>query len=177
MGVTMKLASTEAPVPEARIETGPADVGGTIMLAVHSPRSSAGAYVSVRPSPTVTVMLSIGLNPEPVSLKTIPGEPLERASLRPAPNVSVTAGTLVARVTVPEAWTLWEPAGSEGAMKEAVQDPFGSAEIPEATEIPSRLTKIPASFAEKPAPVTVTEVPAEALRWTRETDGVIVKPV
>ena len=164
-------------MPEARIETGPAGVGGIIVLAVHSPRSSADAYVSVRLSPTLTLMISIAMKPEPVMLKMVPGEPLERASLRLVPNVSVTAGTVVAGVRVPEAWTLWEPAWSEGAMKEAVQDPLGSAEIPEATEIPSMLTKISASFAEKPAPVTVTEVPAEALRWTGETDGVIVKPV
>ncbi len=173
----MKLASTGAPVPEARIGTGPAGVGGTIALAVHSPRWSADANVSVRPSPTVTLMLSIALKPEPVILTMVPGEPLERPSLRPAPNVNVTAGVAAAGVTVPEAWTLYEPAGSEGAVTEAVQDPLGSAEIPEATETSSRLTKIPASFAAKPAPVTVTEVPAEALRLTRETDGVIVKPV
>ncbi len=93
-------------MPEARIKTGPAGVGGTIVLAVHSPRSSADAYVSTRPSPTVTLMLFIALKPEPVILKMVPGGPLERASLNLAPNVSVTAGTLVAGVTVPEAWTL-----------------------------------------------------------------------
>ena len=98
-------------------------------LAVHTPCELAET-ISVKPLPTVTVMLSLGSKPDPRTSKAVPGDPLEGSRLNPAPRFNVTGGTLPTKVSEPEAPAVCEPAGREGTIREAVQEPLGSAEIP-----------------------------------------------
>jgi hypothetical protein len=144
-------------------------------LAVHTPCSLAETSVLAGLSPTVTVILSLVLKPEPLTCKVLPGGPLDRSSFKPAPSVNVTTGALAAEVRDPEARIVREPAAAVGTVKGLDHFPSASAAIPEATRLPSKLMVMPVSLAPKPTPVAVTEVPGEAFGRSRESKGVTVK--
>ena len=143
-------------------------------LAVHSPFELAEALTSVNPFPAVIVTLSIGLKPEPRTSTTVPGDPLERSTLNPAPRISVTAWTLSADVREPDARVECAPDGREGTISVADQEPLASAKIPVATGLLSIVTVIAFSFMAKPAPVAVTGLPGGILRRSNENIGVTV---
>ena len=175
-GVTVKSVSLGWPLaPDARIVRRPPGAEGIVTSAVHAPWESAEAPASIKSSPTVMVILSLGAKPEPLTSREVPGDPLERSRLNLAPRVRVTSGTLPLRVREPEARTVCEPAGREGMIRERVQDPVASAVIPVATESWSTVTEIEVSLAANPTPLAVTEAPGEVFRLSSESRGVIVK--
>jgi hypothetical protein len=121
------------------------------------------------------VILSLALKPEPLTVKVVPGGPLERSSFKLAPSINVTTGTLAAEVKDPEARIVREPEAAVGTMKGLDHFPWVSAAISEATRLPSKLTVMPVSLGPKPTPVAVTEVPGEAFGRSRKSKGVTVK--
>ena len=62
----------------------------------------------------------------------------------------------------PELLIVYLPAIESGALKLEDQDPCESAEIPEATVSPSKVTEIPDSPDLKPIPLIVTVSPGAA---------------
>ena len=143
--------------------------------AFQAPWSLAETLVFAGLFPTLTAMLALAPKPEPVTLKVVPGAPLEGSSLMPAPSVSVTVGALVANVKGPDVLMLWGPAGAVGTIKGLDHLPWSSAETPEATCVPSKLMVMPVSLKPKPDPVAVTELSGEALVRSSESVGVTVK--
>jgi hypothetical protein len=77
-----------------------------LILAVHAPSAFEATLVSDNPVPTVTTMFSLALNPAPLTLKEVPGGPLERSMIKSAPIVRLTSGTLATEVRDPELWML-----------------------------------------------------------------------
>ena len=74
-----------------------------IISALQTPLLLATTSVLSRLSPIMTVMLSPERAPEPFTFTGVPGGPLERSNLKPAPKVKLTCGTLLRRVSEPEA--------------------------------------------------------------------------
>jgi hypothetical protein len=101
--------------------------------------------------------------PEPRILSRDPGGPLLSARVIPAPIVILTGEALI--LEGPEAVILLAPAVVDGTVKLAVQFPWLSAEIPEATVVPTNLTEIPLSLAPNAAPLISTMSPGAAVGW------------
>ena len=148
-----------------------------VRVAVQVPCELEEATISVKPSPTVMVMLSLGAKPEPLTSKEVPGDPLERSRLNSAPRVRVRVGTLPLGVSELKARTVYEPAGREGMSSELVQEPLASAEIPVATGAWSKVTVIEVVLAARATPLALTEAPGDVLRRSSESSGVTVKVV
>ena len=72
---------------------------------------------------------------------------------------------------------MYVPAILSGASKLEDQDPCESAEIPEATVLPSNVTKIPDSPDLKPIPLTETVSPGAASGWLKDKVAVTVNVV
>ena len=118
VGVTVKLVVVAwLIVPVARIEITPFGAGGMAMSALQTPLLSAVAPSVAKPPPISMVMRSLALTPEPEILTNVPGGPLVRSRLTPAPMDNWTEGTLD-DVDEPDALTLWLPAVVVGTVNE-----------------------------------------------------------
>ena len=104
--VTLKLVdAARLEVPEAVMVSRLRGADGMVTSVVQTPWSPATTSRRVRLSPTTTVTRSPALTPEPVTRTIVPGGPPDRSRPIPAPTSKVTAGTLDAEVTDPEART------------------------------------------------------------------------
>jgi hypothetical protein len=176
VGVTLKSISLGWPVaPDARMVREPLGAGGMVRSAVQAPCKSDEATTSIKASPAVILILSLGANPEPLTFKAVAGDPLDRSRIIAAPRVMLRVGTLLLEVNEPKARTVCEPAGREGMSSEPRHEPLASADIPVATGVWPNMTVIVFSSAEKPTPLALTEAPGEELRRSRESSGVTVK--
>lgn len=81
---------------------------------------------------------------------------------KPAPNTIFAHRTLVSDVDTPEPLIVYVPAIESGALKLEDQEPWESADIPEATVFPSKVIEIPVSPDLNPIPLTVTVSPGAA---------------
>jgi hypothetical protein len=90
-------------------------------------------------------------------------------------TVKVTVPAAAAEVEAPEAPMGWVPPLEAGRVKLAVQFPWGLAVTLEATVALSKVTLMPVSPGEKPAPVTVTAVPGGPLLLLVEKPALTVK--
>ncbi len=115
----------------------------------------------------MTMSRSLAPKPPPVTLTGEPGSPRSGLILSVGMTVRTSSLAFPEVVNGPDARRAYEADGREGTRKEALQEPFRSAETPEATGVWSRVTLIPFSLAAKPAPATVMDSagpPRAALR-------------
>ena len=103
-----------------------------------------------------------------------PGVPVAGLIAMRAPTVKLILWIEEAGVEGPLALILWGPPDEAGILKLAVQDPFPSADVEPAVVLSK--VKVTLSFAPKPEPVAVTEVPAIPLvGLIEEKVGVTIK--
>jgi hypothetical protein len=150
--------------PYAPIVWEPAVEAGIVKVALQFPRESAWIPdLTTVPSKVIIMPVSLAAKPEPVTVTEVPGDPLARLRAMTAfTTVKVTPGTEPARVLVPYAPIVWEPAVEVGTTKVPLQlspEPTG---IPEVTLAPSKVI-VMFSLATKLKPVTVTELPGGPL--------------
>ena len=112
--------------------------------------------------PTTTAIGSRDFVPDPETRTVVPGGPLVGWIRSPAPRIRVAHLTLVSEVDTPELLMVYVPAIESGALKLEDQEPWESAEIPEATVFPSNVNEIPDSPDLKPIPLTDTVSPGAA---------------
>ena len=162
-GTTVKLVLVALEVdPLATTLRGPLGEDGIVMSVDQIPWELAVISVLAKLLPKTTAMGSRDLVPDPETLMVVPGGPLVGWIRRPAPRISVAHLTLVSDVDTPELLIVYVPAIESGALKLEDQDPVESAEIPEATLLPSNVTEIPDSPDLKPIPLTETVSPGAA---------------
>ena len=175
-GVTVKLVLAPFPLdPEATMVKRPPGAIGMVRSAAQTPRVLASTSTPGRLLPAVTVIRSRDRAPEPLTLTTVPGSPLLGTILNPDTRVILVVLTSPAEVEEPEALMVWVPAVALGASKVVDHTPWESAEMPEATLLPPKVTEIPVSPDLNPVPLTLIMSPGEAWAWATERRAVTLK--
>jgi hypothetical protein len=148
----------------------PAEEAGTVKLLFQAPVALADIpEATVFPSKVTVIPVSLALNPEPVTVTELPCVPLVLLKEIAAVVVNVAETT---PVTDPDTVIVWEPEAEAGTIKLLLQAPTEVA-VPVATELPSKATVI-LSYAPKPAPVIVIELPGEPEVLLQERAAVVV---
>ena len=110
-----------------------------------------------------------------MTLTTVPGSPLVGSMRKPAPRVILVVLTSPAEVEEPEALMVWVPAVALGTSKVVDHTPWESAEMPEATLLPPKVTEIPVSPDLNPVPLTLIMSPGDVWAWATERMAVTLK--
>ena len=127
------------------------------------------------PSKVRPIPVSLALNPTPLTVREVPGDPLVLLREIAGLVLKLILAMELAWVEVPEASIVCDPLADGGMMKLMLQLPVAPAVIPDSTISPSNVTAIPLSADLNPPPDTATEVPGGPLVLDTEITAPVAK--